>query len=1135
MGSRVCCCCRRKENAEDRQPILEKTGDNGDEAGEGGFGSIDKVKEALQDQEQEYEDSYHRKYELVLVFDKGLNSKKGDDVWRMPTDERNRSRFDYLDERELGIEGIGVGAENQTNAASMVKKLSMNKAEGFRRVINATRLALKRNGFLVKVHDDFKDDLRKDTDPYYFLLIGLTDLEMRKWADHIRFQLELEPLLLVNWLQLMNDPLGKAVADADDKSPVYNEAAGDSSDKRRLLTDDIWFKLYAPFFKNSPPDIYKQRRSVWSEDPTLGDTSIFKTADRIKLIMDKLERSIKEGGCEMHLRDLKFLDAHPLIDFFCLHYEPERDRIARDVNRSCLCTLPVSDIAHYYGEYIGIYFAYLEYYTKSLFIPSLIGIVVFGLQCKYSIDSPASAIMAMAMIVWARMFVSFWKRQEHVLVCYWGQKSFANQQRIRPQFRGDWVYSEVDGTLMPYVDPSETCLQLTKSWSITICCLLVLMANSIGMIFARGPLADRIGAENAATTIGVVTAIEIIIFDAIYSIVADYTNDIENHMTASEYENALVLKSFLFRAINAYNSFFYVAFFKQYVDGCTDDEAVGCLEELRYSLGTVFATVLIYQNCAEYFTLKCADQLNHSFQAAWVDQRGQIFDEWKKVEYDSTFEDFNELVIQFGYISLFVVALPLMPLMALMNCFVESRIDMAKLASLTKRPIPQGSNSIGTWIYILDTMSWICCATNIAIVCFITNDMTLLTGLEGDDETKLLMFVMIEHLIIAIVFWSAQNDKDPPPKILEHYDRQAHIASSLERYASTVHEAYSSWEDWTATELSHYLKILGGEKRQGAAEGFRSAQIDGKASKRFTNFQDLLPIVSQKHKESKANKEDAKWCFAMIQDLKKASEREAGMLSKLVKIAEQADEMRNNVIKPYEPVAQQQRKKLRRLEQRSSRTSKSKFNISIFEFGVFVGSLSGNVRERVFDQFGQNVEDTDKIGIPTRDLEKMLNLLVRIFWSTLDKDPEELKGHLKDEFEDAIDLMSRRIHDEWIKSDHTHLGYFFKFDLSLIGEILRDQGVEIDEDALEDSASMIVPEFPIKEDLMDLDVESESDVQLEDSDAQRDYFAKKMEQEDILSEDYSIKSNLKKGLQQQTRRRGNASAKRIRFADIEDD
>ena len=38
------------------------------------------------------------------MFDKGLNSKKGDDVWRMPTDERNRSRFDYLDERELGIE-----------------------------------------------------------------------------------------------------------------------------------------------------------------------------------------------------------------------------------------------------------------------------------------------------------------------------------------------------------------------------------------------------------------------------------------------------------------------------------------------------------------------------------------------------------------------------------------------------------------------------------------------------------------------------------------------------------------------------------------------------------------------------------------------------------------------------------------------------------------------------------------------------------------------------------------------------------------------------------------------------------------------------------------------------------------------
>eukprot|EP00493_Phyllostaurus_siculus_P001153 UN01161 len=154
--------------------------------------------------------------------------------------------------------------------------------------------------------------------------------------------------------------------------------------------------------------------------------------------------------------------------------------------------------------------------------------------------------------------------------------------------------------------------------------------------------------------------------------------------------------------------------------------------------------------------------------------------------------------------------------------------------------------------------------------------------------------------------------------------------------------------------------------------------------------------------------------------------------------------MRNNVIKPYEPVAQQQRKKLRRLEQRA-RASKSKFNLSIFEFGVFVGNLSGNARERVFDQFGENVEGTDKLGIPLKNCEEMLNLLVRIFWSSLDKDPEELKGHLKDEFEDALSEMTQRVHEEWIKSEHSHLGFFFKYDLSFIGEILRNQGVEIDE------------------------------------------------------------------------------------------
>ena len=55
-----------------------------------------------------------------------------------------------------------------------------------------------------------------------------------------------------------------------------------------------------------------------------------------------------------------------------------------------------------------------------------------------------------------------------------------------------------------------------------------------------------------------------------------------------------------------------------------------------------------------------------------------------------------EHVIQFGYVSLFVVAFPLAPLLAFMNNYVELRVDAFKLVRNCCRPDPEGAQDIGT-------------------------------------------------------------------------------------------------------------------------------------------------------------------------------------------------------------------------------------------------------------------------------------------------------------------------------------------------------------------------------------------------------------------------------------------------------
>ncbi len=66
-------------------------------------------------------------------------------------------------------------------------------------------------------------------------------------------------------------------------------------------------------------------------------------------------------------------------------------------------------------------------------------------------------------------------------------------------------------------------------------------------------------------------------------------------------------------------------------------------------------------------------------------------------KYEGTFEDYLEMFIQFGYVTLFSSAYPLAGLCALLNNLIEIRGDAFKLCCVHQRPFGQRVNSIGTW------------------------------------------------------------------------------------------------------------------------------------------------------------------------------------------------------------------------------------------------------------------------------------------------------------------------------------------------------------------------------------------------------------------------------------------------------
>ena len=70
-------------------------------------------------------------------------------------------------------------------------------------------------------------------------------------------------------------------------------------------------------------------------------------------------------------------------------------------------------------------------------------------------------------------------------------------------------------------------------------------------------------------------------------------------------------------------------------------------------------------------------------------------------------------VLQFGFITIFVAAFPLAPFFALLNNWVEIRLDAQKFICETRRAVAERAENIGIWCKILDMLAQFAVITNV--------------------------------------------------------------------------------------------------------------------------------------------------------------------------------------------------------------------------------------------------------------------------------------------------------------------------------------------------------------------------------------------------------------------------------------
>jgi len=280
-----------------------------------------------------------------------------------------------------------------------------------------------------------------------------------------------------------------------------------------------------------------------------------------------------------------------------------------------------------------------------------------------------------------------------------------------------------------------------------------------------------------------------------------------------------LVKLFLFRFINSYTSLYYIAFFKsnrriwgsdKLNDSCSDTQGAllggGCSQDLTIQLGTLLGTNvvlgLVQEVAVPYILTKIGDwkkKLPCFKGNADVNNdvvEGGLMTDVKdkkpksrtpKYERDSvlnsypgTLDEYSELVVQYGFITLFAASFPLAPAIALLNNVIEARADALKFLTAYNKPVYHGSDGIGGWQLVMEVMGVISVITNCLLIGYSYNGIHSLFGssVEASYYT-LVTIVVIEHLLLFLKFVIAVAIPDVPPSVRKLIARQTYIQAQI--------------------------------------------------------------------------------------------------------------------------------------------------------------------------------------------------------------------------------------------------------------------------------------------------------------------------------------------------------------------
>ncbi|XP_047248795.1 anoctamin-1-like isoform X2 [Girardinichthys multiradiatus] len=460
---------------------------------------------------------------------------------------------------------------------------------------------------------------------------------------------------------------------------------------------------------------------------------------------------------------------------------------------------PIGLVRKYFGEKIGLYFAWLGLYTQMLIPASLVGVIVFLYGCatvddnipsmeicdprnnitmcplcdrvcsywklstacgtaraSHLFDNPATVFFSIFMALWAAMFMEHWKRRQMRLNYEWDLTGFEDEE---DHPRAEYELRVMQKSLTkdkktPQKMEKLTCRDRLPAYMTNIVMMLLMIGVTFAIVF--GVILYRISTKAALymssspttrshvqltvkTTAAIINLVVILILDEVYGAVARWLTVLEAPKTEKNFEERLIFKTFILKFVNAFTPIIYIAFFRGRLVGrpgrylyvfesyrmeeCSDGS---CLMELCIQLSiTMLGKQLIQNNLFEIGIPKLKKLIRYiqSEQGAFQEEERQK--KLRRYETDHFLEPFGgltpeymEMIIQFGFVTLFVASFPLAPLFALLNNIIEIRLDAKKFVTELRRPVAARAKDIGIWYDILRGVAKVAVIINAFVISF---------------------------------------------------------------------------------------------------------------------------------------------------------------------------------------------------------------------------------------------------------------------------------------------------------------------------------------------------------------------------------------------------------------------------------